>query len=612
MVTMLKILSSVFTLLLFIWPALQPAHAQETPQATPHAIAMHGTPKYATDFTHFAYVNPEAPKGGTMRLSGGETYDSFNGFITKGIPAQGLGMLYLSLMEKSQDEAFSQYGALAEGITTPEDRSWAEFKIRSEARWHDGTPVTAEDVVWTFNTLIEKGRPFFKAYYAHVKSVEAIDTQTVKFTFDQAGNLELPLIVGEMTILPKHYWTQEGRDFGQTTLDPPIGSGPYKITDFEAGRKIIYERVENWWASDIPVFKGRYNFDKISFDYYRDQNVSLEALFAGDYDFRQEYTAKLWATAYDAPPVNDGRIVKDYVENKIPQGMQSFTMNLRKPIFQDIAVRKAMNYAFDYEWSNKQFAYGAYTRTRSYFQNSDMEATGLPSKEELALLEPYKDRLPPELFTQEFNPPATDGSGNNRANLRKAMKLLDDAGYEMGPDKIRIHPDTGEELKFEFLIPNINAAFERWYQPYKKNLERVGIASSIRIVDASQYINLILNYDYDLIVGSWGQSTSPGNEQREYWGSDRADIPGSRNYIGLKSDIVDALIGKIVTAQTREELITRTRALDRVLQWGWYVVPNWHIPAWRIAYWDKFEKPAFQAPYNLGYIDTWWAKENDR
>lgn len=599
--------SVIFTLVCLLTTASFAVSAQAD-TTTSHAIAMHGDAKYGKDFAHFDYVNPDAPKGGIMNLSGAETFDNFNGFITKGVSASGLGLLYQSLMEKSQDEAFSQYGALAETITTPEDRSWVIFKIREDAIWHDGKPVTADDVVWTFNTLIEKGAPFFRAYYAHVETVEAIDDKTVKFSFTEANNRELPLIVGEMSVLPKHYWTAEERKFENTTLEPPVGSGPYRISDFTAGRTVTFTRIKDWWAAGLPVYKGRYNFDTIRFDYYRDQNVSLEALFAGEYDFRQEYTAKLWATAYDAPPVENGDIIKDYIENSIPQGMQAFAMNLRRPIFQDIAVRKAMNYAFDFEWSNKQFAYGAYTRTRSYFQNSDMEAKGLPSDAELALLAPYRDRLPEALFTTEFNPPETDGSGNNRKNLRKAMTLLDDAGYKMGPNKIRLDPETGEELRFEFLVSNINAAFERWYQPYKKNLERIGIASEIRIVDASQYMNRILNFDYDLIVASWGQSTSPGNEQREYWGSDKADQPGSRNYLGIQSDIVDDLVGEIVTAQTRDELVTRTRALDRVLQFGWYVIPNWHIPAWRVAYWDKFDKPEKQAPYNLGYIDTWWAK----
>ncbi len=590
---------SVLALLLLCFLSM-PAFAQE------HALAMHGDMKYSANFTHFDYVNPDAPKSGTLRMAGNETFDTLNGFSTKGVAADSLGLLYDSLLEKAQDEPFSMYGALAESVETPEDRSWVIFNIRDTAKWHDGKPVTAADVVWTFEILTTKARPFYKAYYANVENVEALDERRVKFTFDMANNRELPLIVGEMPILPAHYW--QDKDFTATTLEPPLGSGPYKIGKIVPGRSIEFTRVQNWWGAELPVFKGRYNFDRVTYDYYRDQNVSLEALFAGEYDFRQEYTAKLWATAYDAPPVNDGRITKKKINNGLPQGMQAFTFNMRLPKFQNIALRKAINYAFDYEWSNKQFAFDAYTRTDSYFENSEMEATGLPEGRELEILEPFRDQLPDSVFTEEFVIPKTDGSGNNRGNLRIAMKLLDDAGYVVGADKVRTHKDTGERLEFEFLVSNTNAAFERWFQPFKQNMERLGIIAGIRIVDASQYINLILAHDYELIIGSWGQSTSPGNEQREYWGSDRADSPGTRNYIGVKDPVVDALIDLIVSAPTREELVLRSRALDRVLLSGWYVIPNWHLAAWRIAYWNKFGLPETQAPYSLGVIDTWWVK----
>lgn len=584
------------------------AESRDEPAKTAHAIAMHGDLKYGPDFTHFDYVNENAPKGGTIHLSGPETFDSFNPFIPKGVSAQGISLIYSSLLEQSQDEAYSMYGALAKTIRYPDDRSWVEFTIRDNANWHDGKPVTAHDVVWTFNTLIEKGIPFYKAYYASVANVKALTDKTVRFEFNQAGNRELPLTVGGLTILPKHYWTQEGINFSETTLTPPLGNGPYKIGEFVAGRSLKYERVKDWWGTELPVYKGRYNFDTIEYEYYRDQNISLEALFAGEYDFRQEYTAKLWATAYDAPPVKNGKIIKKLVENKVPQGMQGFVMNLRRDVFKDIAVRKALNYAFDFEWSNKQFAYDAYTRTRSYFANSEMEAKGIPQGRELEILSEFKDQLPEELFTQEFNVPASDGSGNNRDNLRVAKNLLKEAGYVLGEDKILYHPESGVKLEFQFVVSNINAAFERWFQPYKQNLQRLGIKADIRIVDASQYINRILAYDYDFMVGSWRQPNSPGNEQREYWGSDKADQPGSRNFIGIKDPVVDALIEQIVTAPTRQELIYRVSALDRVLQWGWYVVPNWHLPAWRIAYWDKFGIPENQAPFSLGVIDTWWKK----
>jgi microcin C transport system substrate-binding protein len=583
--------------------------APDVAHAIAHAIAMHGNIKYDENFTHFDYVNPNAPKGGTLRMWGNETFDNMNGFIPKGVPADGLGLIYETLMVKSSDEPFTMYGGLAKTIETPQDRSFVIFTIDENARWHDGVPLTAEDVVWTFETLTTKARPFYRAYYANVSNVEALDPRRVKFTFDQAGNRELPLIVGSMPILPQHYWTSEGRDFEATTLEAPLGSGAYKVGDINPGKSIEYVRVADWWGQDIPVNKGRFNFDRITYDYYRDQNVSLEALFADEYDFRQEYTAKLWATSYDAPPVQDGRIMKETRNNALPQGMQAFAFNLRRSLFQDIAVRKAINYAFDFEWSNKQFAFDAYVRTDSYFENSEMEATGLPQGRELEILEEFRDQLPPSVFDTEFTIPKTNASGNNRANLRVAQQLLKEAGYIKGDDDILYHPETGERLEFELLVANTNAAFERWFGPWKQAMERLGIKADIRIVDASQYINRVMAFDFDMIVQSWGQSSSPGNEQREYWGSEKADMAGSRNILGLKDPVVDALIELIVSAPDREELVIRTRALDRVLKDGWYVVPNWHLAAWRIAYWDKFGQPEVQAPYALGVIDTWWVSQ---
>ncbi|PJB69525.1 MAG: hypothetical protein CO093_10235 [Alphaproteobacteria bacterium CG_4_9_14_3_um_filter_47_13] len=585
---------------------VKPDNTASAPAPLPtHGIAMHGDMKYSAGFTHFDYVNPQAPKGGTLRMSGNETFDTLNGFSTKGVEANGLGLLYDSLMEKSQDEPFSMYAALAQSIETPEDRSWVIFTLRPEAQWHDGLPVTAEDVIWTFRTLTTKAKPFYKAYYANISNVEALGERRVKFTFDMANNRELPLIVGEMPILPKHYW--EGKDFEATTLEPPLGSGPYKIGKVDAGRSIELVRVKNWWGENIPVFKGRYNFDRITYDDYRDQNVSLEALFANEYDFRQEYTAKLWATSYDAPPVLRGQISKEVIPNGLPQGMQAFAFNMRLAKFKDLAVRKAINYAFDFEWANKQFAYGAYERTNSYFENSEMAASALPTGRELEILESFREQIPESVFTEAFKLPETNGSGNNRENLRIALKMLDGADYIMGRDGVRSQKDTGERLEFEVLVANTNAAFERWFQPWKQNLERLGIKAEIRIVDASQYVNRILAFDYDMIVASWPQSTSPGNEQREFWGSDRADMPGSRNYLGIKDPVIDSLVDMIVSAPTREELVLRCRALDRVLLHNWYVVPNWHLAAWRVAYWDKFGQPEVQAPYSLGVIDTWWS-----
>lgn len=572
-----------------------------------HGLAMHGEPKYPADYTHLNYVNPDAPKGGTFRLHAVGTFDSLNPFIVKGVPAAGIGMVYQSLLESNKDEAFSEYASLASSVEVPEDRSWAIFNIHESALWHDGQPVTADDVVWSFEALTTMGAPFYRAYYGEVKTVEAITPHRVKFTFAGADNRELPLIVGQMTILPKHYWTAEGRNFADTTLTPPPGSGPYKIGTVRPGESIEYVRVKDWWAADLPINRGRYNFDRIVYEYYRDANVAMEAFLGGRYDFRQENTARLWATAYDSPAVRDGRIKKDTIPHELPQGMQGFIYNIRRPVFQDIEVRRALAYAFDYEWSNKQFAYDSYTRTRSYFSNSDMAATGLPDAAELALLDPFRDQLPEAVFTQIYNPPQTDGSGNLRAHLRTATQILDAAGYTLGKDGVRVHKDSGVRLEFEFV--DNNPAFERWIMPFIRNLERIGVKATYRTVDEAQYQNRMNNFDFDMTVMVIPQSSSPGNEQREYWGSDRADMVGSRNYIGIKDPVIDALVEQIIRAQTREDLITRTRALDRVLQWGYYVIPNWHMPAWRVAYWNKFGQPATTPEYGLSVTDVWWVKE---
>lgn len=572
-----------------------------------HALAMHGTPKYGADFQHLDYVNVDAPKGGVFKLNVIGTFDNLNPFIVKGASAAGAGTIYESLLESSVDEPFTEYGALAASVETPDDRSWVIFNLRPEAKWHDGHPVTADDVVWTFNILTTEGTPFYKAYYANVKSVEAISPTRVKFTFDMAGNRELPLIVGQMQILPKHYWTTEGRTFSETTLTPPLGSGPYKFGAVKPGESIEYVRVSDWWGKDLPLNRGRYNFDSIVYEYYRDANVALEAFLGGRYDFRLENTAKLWATAYESPAVKDGRISKKIIPNELPQGAQGFIYNLRRPLFQDRAVREAIPYAFDFEWSNKQYAYDSYKRTRSYFSNSDMAATTLPDAAELALLEPYRDQLPPEVFTSIYAPPKTDGSGNIRENLKKAAQILDAAGYVTGKDGVRSHQKTGQRLEFEFV--DNNPAFERWIMPFIQNLQKIGVKVNYRSIDEAQYQNRMNTFDFDMTVMSFGQSSSPGNEQREYWGGARADMPGSRNYIGIKSPVVDALIDKIVSAPTREDLVTRVRALDRVLQWGYYMVPNWHLSAWRIAYWNKFGQPDIMPAYGLPVTDIWWSKE---
>lgn len=573
-----------------------------------HGMAMHGDLKYPAGFTHFEYVNPDAPKGGTLRLHAIGTFDSLNPFIIKGVPASSIGLIYETLTEHSRDEPFSEYGALAQSIEMPEDRSWVAFNLRPEARWHDGKPLTTEDVVWTFNTLMENGAPFYKAYYAGVKDVVATSPTRVVFAFHDGINMELPLIIGQLPVLPKHYWEMDSHDFTQTTLTPPLGSGPYKVGRLEQGRYIEFIRDENYWGKDIPVNKGRYNFDRITIDYYRDATVALEAFFAGEYDFREENTAKTWATSYeDKDAINSGAIIKEQIRHEQPTGMQGFFMNIRRPIFADVAVRKAVNLAFDFEWSNKQFAYGAYTRTDSYFENSELASYGVPEGRELEILMQFRDQLPAELFAVPYTASHTDGSGNNRKNLRQAMKILDDAGYKTGADGIRVHEKTGLRLVFE--IVDNQPAFERWTLPFIQNLKKLGIEATFRVVDTSQYVKRLQDYDFDMTIHSVGQSLSPGNEQLEYWHSSKVNEPGSRNIIGISDPVVDALIEMIITAPNRDELVYRTRALDRVLLWRHYVVPQWHINSWRVAYHDKFDKPETVAPQGLGVSDTWWVKK---
>ena len=570
-----------------------------------HAISMYGDLKYGPDFTHFDYVNPDAPKGGNVKLGALFSFDSLNPYILKGTPAAGVGsylggsLIMESLMVGSQDEPFSEYGLIAESVEVPADRSWVAFNLRPEARWHDGEPITADDVVWTFETLMSEGHPLYRAYYANVVSAEKIDDHKVKFTFDQSGNRELPLIMGQLPVLPKHYY--ESHAFNETTLEPPLGSGPYRIKSVDPGRSITFELVDDYWGKDLPVNKGQNNIGTLRYDYYRDGNIAVEALKAHEYDFRQENNSRVWATAYTGPAVRDGLLILEELPDHTPSGMQAFVFNTRRDKFSDPRVRQALGYAFDFEWSNENLFYGQYARTRSYFSNSELAATDLPSEAELALLEPYRDQLPPEVFTEVYEPPVTDGSGNIRDGLRAAKQLLDEAGWTIR-NGVLTGPD-GQPMEIEILL--VQPEFERVVQPFARNLERLGVKVTVRIVDSSQYQNRTDSFDFDLVVGGFGQSLSPGNEQRDFWGSQSADIEGSRNLIGIKSPVVDALIDRIIYAEDRESLITATRALDRVLLWNHYVIPNWHSRTYRIAYWNKFGRPQTQPLYSVGF-DTWW------
>jgi len=565
---------------------------------------MHGAPKYGPAFKQFDYADAGAPKGGKVRFSAIGTFDSLNPHALKGTKAAGLGDLYETLTTGSLDEAFSRYGLLAESIETPNDRSWVAFTLRPNARWHDGKPVTVEDVIFSLETFKTKAHPFYRSYFASIAKAEKTGPRKVKFTFSVGENRELPLISGELPVIPKHYW--QGRDFTKTTLEPPMGSGPYRIKSFEPGRSITYERVKDYWGVGLPVRRGMNNFDEMRYDYYRDATVALEAFKAGEYDFRQENVSKNWATAYDFSAVGQGLVLKEEIRHQRPTGMQAFVFNSRKKIFSDPRVRRALTFAFDFEWTNKSLFYGQYTRTRSYFSNSELASIGLPSKAELKVLEPLRGRIPDEVFSQIYTPPETDGAGNIRANLRAALKLLSEAGWVFKDRKL-VNAETGAPFKFQILLAQ--PTWERIALPFVRNLKRLGIDASVRTVDAAQYQKRVESFDFEMIVDVFGQSLSPGNEQRDFWSSASADIQGGRNIIGIKDKAVDELVDLVISAPDRESLIARTRALDRVLLWGHYVIPHWHIRAFRVAIWNKFGRPKITPKYGL-CVDCWWVDKN--
>ena len=569
-----------------------------------HAIAMHGEPKYNNNFLNLDYVNPNAPKGGKVVYSSTGTYDTFNPFTLKGTAVAGIGNLYESLTTSTSDEPFTEYGLIAETIEWPDDRSWVAFKIRKEAKWHDGKKITPEDVIWTFNTLIEKGHPFYKYYYGDVVEVKKIDNLTVRFNFKGNTNLELPLIVGQLPVLPKHYW--ENRNFEETTLEIPVGSGPYRIDSFDPGRSITYSRNENYWGSNLAIKKGTDNFGQIKYEYYKDRGIEREAFKSGEIDFFSENSSKEWATSYDIPAVKKNLIIKELIKHENPQGMQGFAFNIRKNIFKDIKVRKALTYAFDFEWTNNNLFYDAYIRTDSFFENSELSSYGIPQGKEFNLLQNLKldnDKLiPKDVYIREFKPPKTDGSGFIRKELSQATKLLKESGWKIKEGKL-FKEDTQEYFKFEILL--VSPAFERIVLPFKKNLEKLGIEANIRTVDSSQYQQRLETFDFDMVVSTFRQSLSPGNEQRDFWGSDAADTNGSRNIIGIKNIAIDKLIERVISAKDRNDLIVATRALDRVLLWNYYVIPQWHISSYRVLNWDIFGKPKVKPKYSLG-ANTWW------
>ena len=577
------------------------AEELEPPTIRSHAIAMHGEPKYAPDFEHFDYVNPDAPKGGTIRVGARGTFDSFNPWISKGTPVSPGGD---TLLIGSADEPFTEYCLICETLEWPKDRSWVTFHLRPEARWHDGQPITPEDVIFSLDMIKEKGQPFYRFYYGAIESAEKVGPRSVKMVFAEQENRELPLIAGQMPILPKHYW--EGREFDKTTLEPPLTSGPYRIVDWEPGRFVERERVEDYWAQDLPVMRGRNNFGRIRSIFFRDATVIRQAVKAGTLDYRNENQAKAWASDYDIPAVRDGRLVMKEFRHQRPTGMQAFIYNIRRPLFQDRRVRRALAYAFDFEWTNPTLFFGQYARNDSYFENSELGSSGLPDGRELEILEPYRGRVPDEVFEQVYGVPVTDGSGWPRANLLTALEILGEAGWAIDDDGILRNGESGEPFVFEMLL--VSPDFQRIVLPMARNLARIGIEMKVRLVDSSQYINRYRSKDFDMISGGWGQSDSPGNEQGDYWSTAAADAPGSRNHVGIKDPVVDELIELVIQAPSREELIFRTRALDRVLLWGHYVIPAWHLQSDRILYWDKFAYPP-EPPKNGTSTDLWWVDE---
>jgi len=571
-----------------------------------HGFAMHGEPRYPADFKHFSYANPKAPKGGSLKAGiVGNSYDSFNPFVIKGVAASGISLIYDTLTKSAGDEAFSEYGALAQKIEMPADRSWVTFHLNPAAKFHDGHPVTAEDVIFTFNELTtnEQAQPFFKAYYGDVKEVIALDEHRVRFNFKHDQNRELPLILGQLSVLPKHFY--EKRKFENADLTPPLGSGPYRIKKFESGRSVTYERVKDYWGSDLPVNQGFFNFDEIVYEYYKDQTVALEAFKAGEYDVRVENTAKFWANQYQGPRFTRGEIIKEQLPQNVPSGMQGFVFNTRKDIFKDKKVREALGLAFDFEWANTNLFYGQYSRTKSYWDNSELASRGLPEGEELEILDKFRSQLPVEVFIEEFKVPTNPKPGNIRANLRSAARLLSIAGWHIVDGKL-VNEESKQPFEFEILL--VSQGFERIVLPYTQNLKRLGVEANVRRIDTTQYINRVREFDFDMIVFTYGQSNSPGNEQFEFWHSSKADAKGSRNLIGIRNPVIDELIELVINAPDRDSLVQRTRALDRVLLWNHYVVPQWHIPYQRIAYWKKLARPEKQTKSGADLM-TWWVRK---
>lgn len=585
---------------------VQFAHAQD--RDFRHALTLFEDVKYPPDFGHFDYVNPQAPKGGRVRFGIVGSFDNLNPYTFKGEAAGAV--LNDALLVSSLDEPSTEYGLVASGVWHPEDRSMVVYRLRPEARFHDGRQMTAEDVIWSMQALRDAS-PFYNFYYKNIARAEQTGDGEVTFTFSQQGNRELPLITGQMPVLPKHWWTGKDaqgrqRDIKETTLEVPLGSGPYVASEVKPGTSIRMRRVEDYWAKDLPVNVGQNNIDEIEYIYFRDANVAFEAFKGDQYDWRTETSSKTWATGYDFPAIRTGRVVKEEIRLRQVEGMQCWALNTRRPKFQDVRVRQALNFAFDFEWANQNLFYGQYVRSRSYFNNSEMEAKGLPSPAELAILEPLKDQLPPEVFTAEYTNPVNDTPQNRRRNLRQAASLLSDAGWQVTQQggRSNLTNERGEQLTIEFLLDS--PLFERIALPYKQQLELLGIGVSVKTVDSAQYERRTQTFDYDVVVGNWGQSLSPGNEQRDFWGSEAASRNGSRNLVGIANPAIDSLIETLIFAPDRDSLVTACKALDRALLWNHYVVPMWYIDYERTARWDRFGRPEKLPELSTGFPSVWW------
>jgi microcin C transport system substrate-binding protein len=593
---------------------IDPAYAQD--KAAPdknwrHGVSLFGEVKYPPGFKHFDYVNPNAPKGGAVREVAIGTYDNFNIVVAgvKGALAANINIIYETLLTSALDEVSTEYGLLAEAVSYPDDFSSATYRLRAEAKWHDGMPVTPEDAIFSFDAF-KKNSPQYAAYYRHVVKIEKTGDREITFRFDAPGNRELPQIVGQLLVLPRHWW--EGtdkngnqRNVGLTTLEPPLGSAAYRIKEFSPARNIVYERVPDYWGKGLNVNIGRDNFDELRFEYFRDTTVALEAFKADAVDWRTENSAKNWATAYDFPAVTEKRVIKEEFPINSQGVMQAFAFNIRRPKFQDPRVRRAFNFAFDFEEMNKQIFFGQYTRIASYFQGiGELASSGLPQGRELELLEAVRDKVPPEVFTTPYSNPVGGDPQAVRGNLREALRLFKEAGYEVRNEKL-VDSKTGQPLAVEFLADD--PSFERVFLFYKPSLDRLGVTVSVRTVDDSQYINRLRSFDFDVITNGWAESLSPGNEQRGNWGSQAADQSGSPNIIGIKNPAVDAMIDQVIFAKSRDDLVAATRALDRVLLWNHYVVPQWTYGKVRSARWDRFGRPDRLPKYGASAFPTiWW------